>query len=67
MHRVSVFYLRLIKPAEEPDPEVEASLGRLARWDVTTSYPLTLKLYDTYVSGYITKTEFSQCLQNIES
>ena len=40
MHRVSNFYLRLIKPTEEFDLDVQERLMQLARWDVSTSYPL---------------------------
>lgn len=66
MHRVSNFYLRLIKPTEELDPDIQAGLMQLARWDVTTSYPLTLKLYDAYDRDQVTKNDFNQCLLNIE-
>lgn len=67
MHRISGYYLRLIKPAEESDPVLQASLLQLLRWDVTTSHPLTLKLYEAYARNEITKNDFNQCLVNIES
>ncbi len=67
MHRMSIYYLRLIKPNEENDPDIQASLLRLAKLDVTTSYPLTLKLYDAYARQEVIKEEFNQSLLNIES
>ncbi len=67
MHRLSDYYLRLIKPSEESDPDIQASLMQLLKWDVTTSHPLTLKLYDAYGRNEITKEELNQCLRNIES
>jgi uncharacterized protein with ParB-like and HNH nuclease domain len=67
MHRLSGYYLRLIKPTEETDADLQASLLQLLRWDVTTSYPLTLKLYESYARNEVAKDEFNQCLVNIES
>jgi hypothetical protein len=67
MHRVSDYYLRLINPTEESDPDIQESLMQLLKWDVTTSHPLTLKLYEVYTRHELTKQEFNQCLRNIES
>lgn len=67
MNRVSVHYLRLINPREESDPDVQTALSQLIKWDVTTSYPLVLKLYDAYESNTVPKEDFCQCLKNIES
>src|ERR1700674_267934 len=67
MHRISDYYLRLINPTEESDLDIQASLMQLLRWDVTTSHPLTLKLYEAYDRKEIAKEELIQCLQNIES
>jgi hypothetical protein len=67
MHRVSGYYLRLVKPTEESDPDIQATLRQLLKWDVTTSHPLTLKLYEIYDRNEVSKEEFNQCLQNIES
>ena len=67
MHRISSFYSRLIKPTDEPDFDVQTSLAQLGRWDVTTSYPLTLRLYDAYDREQITKADFIQIFKNIES
>jgi hypothetical protein len=58
---------KLIKPNEESDLGIQTRLLQLLKWDVTTSYPLTLKLYDAYTNQRITNEEFVQCLQNIES
>jgi len=67
MNRISGYYLRLIRPTEEADPDLQESLLQLLKWDVTTSYPLTLKLYECYARNEISKDEFNQCLVNIES
>ena len=66
MHRVSNLNISVIKPTEELDPDIQAGLMQLARWDVTTSYPLTLKLYDAYDRDQVTKNDFNQCLLNIK-
>ena len=67
MHRVSAYYLRLINPTEETDLDIRGSLVQLLTWDVTTSHPLTLKLYAAYADMRVTKDEFIQCLRNVES
>jgi hypothetical protein len=40
---------------------------QLLKWEVTTSYPLTLKLYEAYARNEITREGFNECLHNIES
>ena len=67
MNRISSYYLRLIRPIEEADADLQASLLQLLKWDVTTSYPLTLKLYEFYAQNETPKDELNQCLVNIES
>jgi uncharacterized protein with ParB-like and HNH nuclease domain len=67
MHRVSEYYLKLINPAEERDPSIRESLSQLLKWEVTTSYPLLLKLYEIYTCGNLDKDEMYQCLKSVES
>ena len=66
LERFSVLYKNIID-AGETHPELARRLGRIQRWELNTSHPLLLKLYDLYVGEKIDVSEFCGCLVDVES
>lgn len=74
--RFADYYERLRDPTKEQDsPSLQEKLGRLKRWDVTTSYPFLLNIYGDYCAdethstylhtiGNLTLTGYNQPLGN---
>ncbi len=60
-------YKRLIGPASEPDHELAAGLGRLARWGAQTSHPVLMVAYDLRERGLIDIAELRRVVALIES
>ncbi len=60
-------YKRLIDPASEPDHELAAGLGRLARWGAQTSHPVLMVGYDLLERGLIEVAELRRVVALIES
>lgn len=60
-------YKRLIDPPSEPDGELAAALGRLARWGAQTSYPVLMVAYDLREREKIDTLEMRRVLAIIES
>jgi len=60
-------YKRLIDPASEPDPEVAAGLGRLARWGAQTSHPVLMVAYDLHERNLVDTAELRKVVALIES
>jgi hypothetical protein len=60
-------YKSLIDPASEPDSELAAGLGRLARWGAQTSYPVLMVAYDLRYREEIDTTELRQVVALVES
>ncbi len=61
------FYERLLDPNKETDPRLSERLERLRAWDITTAYPLLLKLYELHSENAITIDDFARSLALIES
>jgi alkylated DNA nucleotide flippase Atl1 len=60
-------YKRLIDPPSEPDVELSAGLGRLARWGAQTSYPVLMVGYDLHEREIIDSAELRRVVAIIES
>lgn len=67
MDTYSKYYLRLINPENEPEPDIRRRLHRLNRWEIKTSYPFLLNVYNDYALRYISKSDFCKLLDMIES
>lgn len=67
MTRLGESYASFIDPSKEPDPEVRTRLAAFSELDVTTGYPLLLRLFDSRSRQTITETDFKTCLFLIES
>lgn len=67
MNAASASYMCIVEPTREPDPELRRGLQRLLRWDVTTSHPLLLALYESFRVGQLPLDEFIECVHMIES
>lgn len=67
MHTYAGFYIRLIDPAQEPNPHIRRRLERINRWEINTAYPFLLNVYNDLNAERITADEMSQILDLIES
>ena len=67
MARLGEYYASFIDPSKESDPEVRARLLAFGELDVTTGYPLLLRLFDSRSRKTITEVDFKMCLFLIES
>jgi len=67
MDTYSKYYLRLINPENEPEPEISIRLKRLNSWEVKTAYPFLLNIYYEYTQKHINTNDFCVILDMIES
>lgn len=67
LYRFAKYYLKLLKPENETDQQVRNYLRKLERLEISTSYPLLLKLYEDYEGRRMKGKEFSECLKLIET
>ena len=67
MHIYAGYYKRLIDPSQEPNPQISRRLHRINRWEINTSYPFLLALYDDYERGSLSATDICHILDIIES
>ncbi len=61
------FYDRLLDPRKETNPSLAERLERLSSWDITTAYPLLLRLYELHSEDAISTEDFAKSLAHIES
>ncbi len=67
MARLGDYYSRFIDPSKEADSEVRSRLAAFVELDVTTGYPLLLRLFDSRARQTISDGDFKVCLFLIES
>lgn len=68
MNIYSKYYEKIIDPSKELDHiEIRTRLERLSRWELKTSYPLLLNLYDDLSRDGITVKQFCGIVDAIES
>jgi uncharacterized protein with ParB-like and HNH nuclease domain len=65
--RYSIYYKKLIEPVEEENWEIRSRLTRHNRWEIRTAYPFLLNIYDDYSEGKLSKEQFCEILDTIES
>ena len=63
----SKYYYILLYPENESEEKLKRYFEKLDRLEVTTSYPLLLKLYDDYANKKLSIDDFAECLQVIET
>jgi uncharacterized protein with ParB-like and HNH nuclease domain len=61
------YYEKLLDPSKEGEVSLNSRLERLRDWDVTTAYPLLLRLYEYHATGELTTGDFVKALSLIES
>jgi len=64
--KYSEYYHTLLYPENESE-ELKRYFEKFDRLEVTTSYPLLLKLYDDYANKKLSIDDFAECLQVIET
>jgi hypothetical protein len=70
VHRMKEFagiYASILSPTLEPDPSLRRRLENIRALEVTTSYPLLLRLLDARIAGTLTSDQLEVCLGLIES
>ncbi len=60
-------YKRILFPEFEPDDRLKNKLWRINRIEVTTAYPLLLKLYELLENGVIVKDQLISVLEILEN
>ena len=65
--KYSEYYHTLLYPENESEEELKRYFEKFNRLEVTTSYPLLLKLYDDYANKKLSIDDFAECLQVIET
>jgi len=63
----SGYYYNFLYPENESQQELQGYFRKLKRLEVTTSYPLLLRLYEDYANNRIRSDEFCGCLKAIET
>ena len=67
MRQYADYYLRLIQPKHEPNPQIRRRLQRLNLWEINTAYPFLLNIYDDYEHRRISLPDMCEVLDAIES
>lgn len=67
MHVYSGYYEKMIEPSKESNEKIRTRLQRFNRWEINTSYPLFLNLYNDLHIGKISVEQFCQIMDVIES
>jgi uncharacterized protein with ParB-like and HNH nuclease domain len=67
MLRFGEFYARFLFPDQEETTSISECLENINELQVTTSYPLLLRLFDACQTGHLIDVELEKCLKLIES
>ena len=67
LHRNSKHYDRLLRPENEPDSTIQASLMRLQRAESVTAFPLAMYLYELHRQNEIQTEDFVDALALVEN
>lgn len=65
--KYSEYYHTFLHPEKESIEKLKKYFEKFNRLEVTTSYPLLLKLYDDYTNKKLSVDDFAECLQAIET
>jgi len=61
------YYVKLLRPSEEPSGVLRERLTRLHRIQVTVAYPFLLNVYDDYANQRVSEDEFASVLDILEN
>ncbi len=67
MQRFGEFYAKFLFPAKEETTNIRKCLKNINELQVTTSYPLLLRLFDARQIGLLSDVDLEKCLTLIES
>jgi len=67
LSKYSEYYFTFLYPENESKEELKGYFEKFRRLEVTTSYPLLLKLYDDYANRKLSIDNFAKCLHAIET
>ena len=61
------YYSTFINPKKESNDVIKEYLNKIKDLEMTTSYPLLLRLYDDYKNGRLSGDDLAKCLKSIET
>jgi hypothetical protein len=67
MQTFATFYAKFINPAQESNVPVQQRLEHIKSLNVTTSYPLLLRLFGARTDGTLSDSDLEKCLGLVES
>mgnify|MGYP001045790288 CR=1 FL=1 len=67
LSKYTKYYFAFLYPENESKEELKGYFEKFNRLEVTTSYPLLLKLYDDYANRRLSIDNFVKCLHAIET
>jgi uncharacterized protein with ParB-like and HNH nuclease domain len=67
MQRFGEFYAKILLLVQEKEPAIRDRLENIKELEVTTSYPLLLRLFDARQTGLLSDAELEKCLGLVES
>jgi hypothetical protein len=67
MKELAELFVRFYSPKFEEDAEIRLHLQYISDLDFTVSYPFLMKVYHDYVNQKLTKTEFVEVLEILQS
>lgn len=67
MQRFGEFYARFLWPTKEETTSIRDCLENIKELQVTTSYPLLLRLFEAFHNGHLSDIELEKCLRLVES
>lgn len=67
MAKYADYYEKILDPEKEDDLDIRSGLLKINELNITVVYPLLMKLYDCYINGNLTNTDFDSSLKIIES
>lgn len=65
--KFSQYYHKFIYPENEKEQKLKDYLKKFNKLEITTSYPLLLRLYDDYINKTLSSNDLSECLKAIET
>jgi len=67
LQQFSKYYVKFLEPDKETDEQIRNNLKKIDRLEVTTSFPLLLRLFSDFEKNRISKEDLSECLRIIET
>ena len=65
--KISSYYYNFLHPKKEKEQKLRIYFEKFNKIEVTTSYPLLLRLYEDYTNKKTSADDFSECLHAIET